>query len=41
MSKKLYWFYKATVIHSGAVCAESEEQAIEKVAEKTRERIIP
>ena len=31
MSKKLYWFYKATVIHSGAVCAESEEQAIEKV----------
>jgi|TARA_R110001592_G_scaffold260301_1_gene524786 hypothetical protein len=38
MSKKLYWFYKATVIHSGAVCAESEEQAIEKVV-KNSERL--
>ena len=29
--KKNYYCYRATVIHSGAVCAESEDQAIEKV----------
>tara|TARA_R110000803_G_scaffold33300_2_gene72971 strand:- start:807 stop:1019 length:213 start_codon:yes stop_codon:yes gene_type:complete len=36
MSKKLYYVYRATVTYSGAVGAESEEDAIEKVVKNSK-----
>ena len=36
MAKKLYYAYRCTVVFSGAVGAESEEQAIEKVIAESK-----